>query len=67
MELSVKLDVNETVSLGDIIKIEMMDGSVIEREVKIINPKKYLRKVPTNVEPFFVVHYSSISFLSRCG
>ncbi len=40
MELYVKLDVNETVSLGDIIKIEMMDGSVIEREVKIINPKK---------------------------
>ena len=40
MELAVKLDVNETVSVGDIIKIEMMDDSVIERKVKIINPKK---------------------------
>ena len=40
MELDVRLDANETVSVGDIIKIEMMDDSVIEREVKIINPKK---------------------------
>ena len=40
MVLEVQLEANETVSVGDEIRIEMMDDSFIEREVKIINPKK---------------------------
>ena len=40
MNLDVLLENGDTVSVGDVIKIEMMDDSVIEREVKIINPKK---------------------------
>lgn len=34
-----RLAENETVNLGDIIKIEMMGNLFVEREIKIINPK----------------------------
>jgi hypothetical protein len=39
MELDVQLEANETVSVGYMIRIEMMDDTFIEREVKIINPQ----------------------------
>lgn len=40
MTLSVRLEANENVSVGDTIKIKKIDDLIIEREVKIINPKK---------------------------
>lgn len=39
LNLSVQLDDSESLSKCGTIKIEMMDDSFIEREVKIINPK----------------------------
>lgn len=39
LNLDVELSENEEISLGDMIDIEMMDGSFLKREVKIINPK----------------------------
>lgn len=39
LELDVRLDKGEIVSLGDTIAIEMMDDTVIYREVKLIDPK----------------------------
>lgn len=39
LNLSVQLDEGESLSKGSFIKIEMMDDSFIEREVKMINPK----------------------------
>ncbi|MCM1506429.1 MAG: hypothetical protein NC177_04750 [Ruminococcus flavefaciens] len=39
LNLNVKLDEGERLSKGSTIKIEMMDDSFIEREVKMINPK----------------------------
>ena len=38
LNIHVSLDENEKISLGDTVKIEMMDGTYLEREVKIINP-----------------------------
>ncbi len=39
LNIDVRLDVNEKIALGDKIKIEMMDGTFLERDVKLINPK----------------------------
>lgn len=39
LNINYRLAENETAHLGDILTIELMDGSMIEREIKIINPK----------------------------
>lgn len=39
LELSVTLNDGESVSIGDVVSIEMMDDSLLEAEIKIINPK----------------------------
>lgn len=39
LNLHVSLDETESISLGDTVKIELMDDSVIEREVVLLNPK----------------------------
>ena len=39
LNIRYRLAANETVRLGDILTVELMDGSLIEREIKIINPK----------------------------
>ncbi len=40
INLEVHLEAKETISVGDVIRIEMLNDSFIEREVKLINPKK---------------------------
>lgn len=40
INLEVQLEADETISVGDLIRIEMLNDSFIEREVKLINPKK---------------------------
>lgn len=39
LNLYVKLDSGEKIAKGDTVRIEMMDDSFLEREIKIINPK----------------------------
>ena len=39
LELHVRLEDDEVVRVGETISIEMMDGSFVDAEVKIINPK----------------------------
>lgn len=39
LEIRYRLTETETVWLGDYLTIELMDGSVIKKEIKIINPK----------------------------
>ncbi len=41
LELHVQIDENETINVGDNISIDMMDDTVLTREVKIINPEIY--------------------------
>ena len=39
IHLNIKLDEGEKICLNEIILIEMMDGTFLEREVRLINPK----------------------------